>query len=177
MNDLITRFIVAVETIATALTAIASGQQQLPLSSAATPGADAAAPAADAGKGPTAAEKKAAKAAADKAAAEKAAAEKAAAEKAAAEKAAAEKAAAEKAAAEKADAKEEPGFDYEKLKKAIIDLASAGEEGKDAAVRILTDAGLEKGQKASDAPKAKWEGMHKQAVAALAKINEASSFA
>ena len=158
MTDLITRFIVAVETIATALTALSTGSAVPTPAATDKPAGEAAAPK-PSGRG------KAANAAkADNAAAP------------AADTSAAD-AAADKAAADKAAAKEEPGFDYEKLKKAIIDLASAGEEGKDAAVRILTDAGLEKGQKASDAPKAKWEGMHKQAVAALAKINEASSFA
>ena len=159
MTDLITRFIVAVETIATALTALSTGSAVPTPAATDKPAGEAAAPK-PSGRG------KAANAAkADNAAAP------------AADTSAADAAAADKAAADKAAAKEEPGFDYEKLKKAIIDLASAGEEGKDAAVRILTDAGLEKGQKASDAPKAKWEGMHKQAVAALAKINEASSFA
>ena len=172
MTDLITRFIVAVETIATALTALSTGSAVPTPAATDKPAGEAAAPkpsgrgkAANAAKTDNTADTSAADAAAAKAAQE------------AADKAAADKAAADKAAADKAAAKEEPGFDYEKLKKAIIDLASAGEEGKDAAVRILTDAGLEKGQKASDAPKAKWEGMHKQAVAALAKINEASSFA
>lgn len=167
MTDLITRFIVVVETIATALTALSTGSAAPTPAATDKPAGEAAAPkpsgrgkAANAAKADNTADTSAADAAAAKAAQE-----------------AADKAAAEKAAAEKAAAKEEPGFDYEKLKKAIIDLASAGEEGKDAAVRILTDAGLEKGQKASDAPKTKWEGMHKQAVAALAKINEASSFA
>ena len=169
MTDLITRFIVAVETIATALTALSTGSAVPTPAATDKPAGEAAAPK-PSGRG------KAANAAkADNAAAP--AADTSAADAAAADKAAADKAAADKAAADKAAAKEEPGFDYEKLKKAIIDLASAGEEGKDAAVRILTDAGLEKGQKASDAPKTKWEGMHKQAVAALAKINEASSFA
>ena len=150
MTDLITRFIVAVETIATALTALSTGSAVPTPAATDKPAGEAAAPK-PSGRG------KAANAAkADNAA---------------------DTSAADKAAADKAAAKEEPGFDYEKLKKAIIDLASAGEEGKDAAVRILTDAGLEKGQKASDAPKTKWDGMHKQAVAALAKINEASSFA
>ena len=154
MTDLITRFIVAVETIATALTALSTGSAVPTPAATDKPAGEAAAPK-PSGRG------KAANAAkADNAAAP-----------------AADTSAADAAAADKAAAKEEPGFDYEKLKKAIIDLASAGEEGKDAAVRILTDAGLEKGQKASDAPKTKWEGMHKQAVAALAKINEASSFA
>ena len=171
MTDLITRFIVAVETIATALTALSTGSAVPTPAATDKPAGEAAAPK-PSGRG------KAANAAkADNAAAPAADAAAAKAAQEAADKAAAEKAAAEKAAADKAAAKEEPGFDYEKLKKAIIDLASAGEEGKDAAVRILTDAGLEKGQKASDAPKTKWEGMHKQAVAALAKINEASSFA
>ena len=167
MTDLITRFIVAVETIATALTALSTGSAVPTPAATDKPAGEAAAPkpsgrgkAANAAKADNTADTSAADAAAAKAAQE-----------------AADKAAADKAAADKAAAKEEPGFDYEKLKKAIIDLASAGEEGKDAAVRILTDAGLEKGQKASDAPKTKWEGMHKQAVAALAKINEASSFA
>ncbi len=72
---------------------------------------------------------------------------------------------------------ETPAFDYEELKKAIIALASAGEAGKEAAVRILTDAGLNRGQKASDAPAAKWPGMHKQAVDALAAINAGGEFA
>ena len=176
MTDLITRFIVAVETIATALTALSTGSAVPTPAATDKPAGEAAAPK-PSGRGKAANAAKtdnAAAPAADTSAADAAAA-KAAQE--AADKAAADKAAADKAAADKAAAKEEPGFDYEKLKKAIIDLASAGEEGKDAAVRILTDAGLEKGQKASDAPKAKWEGMHKQAVAALAKINEASSFA
>ena len=162
MTDLITRFIVAVETIATALTALSTGSAVPTPAATDKPAGEAAAPkpsgrgkAANAAKADNAADTSAADAAAAKAAQE----------------------AADKAAADKAAAKEEPGFDYEKLKKAIIDLASAGEEGKDAAVRILTDAGLEKGQKASDAPKTKWEGMHKQAVAALVKINEASSVA
>ena len=173
MTDLITRFIVAVETIATALTALSTGSAVPTPAATDKPAGEAAAPK-PSGRGKAANAAKADNAAAP--AADTSAAD-AAADKAAADKAAADKAAADKAAADKAAAKEEPGFDYEKLKKAIIDLASAGEEGKDAAVRILTDAGLEKGQKASDAPKAKWEGMHKQAVAALAKINEASSFA
>ena len=72
---------------------------------------------------------------------------------------------------------ETPAFDYEELKKAIIALASAGEAGKEAAVRILTDAGLNRGQKASDAPAGKWPGMHKQAVDALAAINAGGEFA
>ena len=76
-----------------------------------------------------------------------------------------------------AKAPETPAFDYEELKKAIIALASAGEAGKEAAVRILTDAGLNRGQKASDAPAAKWPGMHKQAVDALASINAGGEFA
>lgn len=71
----------------------------------------------------------------------------------------------------------EPTFDYEELKKAIIALASAGEPGKEAALRILTDAGLNRGQKAADAPAAKWPGMHTQAVAALAAINAGGEFA
>ena len=184
MNDLILRFIVAFETIATALTTIASGQQQLPLVSSDTPAAEKpkaprgkAAAAADTGNGTSTADKAAAdKAAADKAAADKAAADKAAADKAAADKAAADKAAADKAAADKAkDA--EPEFDYEVLKKNIIALASAGNEGKEEALRILTDAGVAKGGKASDAPKAKWKGMSEDAVASLAKIKEGESFA
>lgn len=72
---------------------------------------------------------------------------------------------------------ETPAFDYEELKKAIIALASAGDEGKEAATRILTDAGLSRGQKASEAPAAKWPGMHKQAVDALAALNSGTEFA
>ena len=72
---------------------------------------------------------------------------------------------------------ETPAFDYEELKKAIIALASAGDEGKEAATRILTDAGLSRGQKASEAPAAKWPSMHKQAVDALAALNSGGEFA
>ena len=174
MNDLILRFIVAFETIATALTTIASGQQQLPLVSSDTPAAEK--PKAPRGKAAAAADTGNGTSTADKAAADKAAADKAAADKAAADKAAADKAAADKAAADKAkDA--EPEFDYEVLKKNIIALASAGNEGKEEALRILTDAGVAKGGKASDAPKAKWKGMSEDAVASLAKIKEGESFA
>ena len=56
-------------------------------------------------------------------------------------------------------------------------MASAGNEGKEEALRILTDAGVAKGGKASDAPKAKWKGMSEDAVASLAKIKEGESFA
>ena len=69
-----------------------------------------------------------------------------------------------------------PAFEYETLKKAIVDLASNGAEGKEAALRILTDAGLERGQKAADAPAAKWPGMYEQALAALAKIKDTDGF-
>ena len=80
-------------------------------------------------------------------------------------------AAAEPVKQEPAPAKpEEPAFDYEKLKKAIIELASAGAPGKEAAMNILTDAGLVRGQKADAAPPAKWPKMYDQAVAALANI-------
>ena len=149
MNDLILRFIVAFETIATALTTIASGQQQLPLVSSDTPAADK--PKAPRGKAAAAADTGNGTSTADKAAADKAAADKA------------------------KDA--EPEFDYEVLKKNIIALASAGNEGKEEALRILTDAGVAKGGKASDAPKAKWKGMSEDAVASLAKIKEGESFA
>ena len=174
MNDLLTRFIVAVESIGTALTAIASGSAVINPAAAATPGADAA-PAAGAGKpagrGKATADK--AKDAAPAADTKPDASAQAAAEAQAAQVAADQKAAEDKA---KAAAAEE-GFPYEELKKAIIALASAGNEGKEQALRILTDAGVEKGGKASDAPKGKWKGMHADAVASLAKIKEADSFA
>jgi hypothetical protein len=170
MNDLLTRFIVAVETIGTALTAMASGSAVInpAATPAATPGADKP-PAADkpAGRGKASAAKDAAKTpdpAPDASA------------QAVAEAQAAQVAADQQAAADKAKAAEE-GFPYEELKKAIIALASAGNEGKEQALRILTDAGVEKGGKASDAPKGKWKGMHADAVASLAKIKEADSFA
>lgn len=72
---------------------------------------------------------------------------------------------------------ETPTFDYEELKKAIIALASAGDAGKEAATRILTDAGLSRGQKAIEAPASKWPSMHKQAVDALAALNAGGEFA
>jgi hypothetical protein len=171
MNDLLTRFIVAVETIGTALTAMASGgtgQLNVP----ATPGADSAAPAGagakPSGRGKASAAKDTPPAADTKAPDASA--------QAVAEAQAAQVAADQQAAADKAKAAEE-GFPYEELKKAIIALASAGNEGKEQALRILTDAGVEKGGKASDAPKGKWKGMHADAVASLAKIKEADSFA
>ena len=171
MNDLLTRFIVAVETIGTALTAMASGgtgQLNVP----ATPGSEAAAPA-GAGAKPSGRGK--ASAAKDTPPAADAKAPDASAQ-AVAEAQAAQVAADQQAAADKAKAAEE-GFPYEDLKKAIIALASAGNAGKEEALRILTDAGVEKGGKASDAPKGKWKGMHADAVASLAKIKEADSFA
>lgn len=177
MNDLLTRFIVAVETIGTALTAMASGgtgQLNVP----ATPGADSAAPA-GAGAKPSGRGKAAADKPKDAAPAAAAADTKPdASAQAAAEAQAAQIAADQQAAADKAKAAAaEEGFPYEELKKAIIALASAGNEGKEQALRILTDAGVEKGGKASDAPKGKWKGMHADAVASLAKIKEADSLA
>lgn len=73
-------------------------------------------------------------------------------------------------------AAQEPTFDYELTKKAIIALASAGAEGKQAAARILAEAGVEPGKKASDAHPSKWEGMRDKAVAALEGINAGSDF-
>ena len=143
MNDLITRFVTAVENIGSALQVIAAGQQQLPL------GAATSAPASDT----AAAQPKATRSKAES------------------------KAEAESKAKAEAESKAAPAFDYEELKKAIIALAGAGSTGKEAALRILTDAGLERGQKASDADPAKWPGMYNEAVAALAKIKEDESFA
>lgn len=174
MNDLLTRFVVAVESIGTALTAMASGgtgQLNVP----ATPGSEAAAPA-GAGAKPSGRGKAAADKPKDAAPAAAADTKPDASAQAAAEAQAAQIAADQQAVADKAKAAEE-GFPYEELKKAIIALASAGNEGKEQALRILTDAGVEKGGKASDAPKGKWKGMHADAVASLAKIKEADSLA
>ena len=163
MNDLILRFIVAVENIGTALTAIATGSAVIN----AAPANEAAAPA-GAGTKPATTGKGKGKDKAPDAAADTSAADAAAAAEAA------DKAA--KAAAEKAEANK-PKFDYELLKKAIIELASAGAEGKEAAMRILTDAGLARGEKADKADPSKWEGMHAAAVKALAVIKDSEAFA
>lgn len=157
MNDLINRFIVAVENIGNALQVIAGN-------------ADLAARAVKTSEANTPAETKETKPRATRTT-------KADAPKADAPAPAAEPAKTEAPKAEAAPAAETPAFDYEELKKAIIALASAGEPGKDAALRILTDAGLNRGQKASDAPASKWPGMHKQAVDALAAINAGGEFA
>jgi ABC-type oligopeptide transport system substrate-binding subunit len=155
MNDLFNRFIVAIENIGNALQVIASGQQTLPLKTeAATPVET------KETKPRTPKVTKAADPAPDTKAAEAA-------------KAAEE---AQAAADAKAKAAEKPTFDYELLKKAIIELANAGAEGKEAAVRILNDAGLEKGQKASDAAPGKWEGMYNDAVASLSSMLLAEGF-
>lgn len=162
MNDLILRFIVAVENIGTALTAMASGgtgQLNVPATpAAATDTAGAGTKPATTGKGKG--KDKAPDAAADTSAADAAAAAEAA----------------DKAAKAKAEASK-PKFDYELLKKAIIELASAGAEGKEAAMRILTDAGLARGEKADKADPSKWEGMHAAAVKALAVIKDSEAFA
>ena len=144
MNDLINRFVTAVENIGSALTIMANNQTL-----AKTPDA---APAAE----------------------KQTRARKAKTEQAPAAEQAAEQAAPPIQTVEQASA---PAFEYETLKKAIVDLASNGAEGKEAALRILTDAGLERGQKAADAPAAKWPGMYEQALAALAKIKDAEGFA
>lgn len=164
MNDLILRFIVAVENIGTALTAMASGgtgQLNVPATpAAATDTAGAGTKPATTGKGKGKDKDKAPDAAADTSAADAAAAAEAA----------------DKAAKAKAEASK-PKFDYELLKKAIIELASAGAEGKEAAMRILTDAGLARGEKADKADPGKWEGMHAAAVKALAVIKDSEAFA
>lgn len=157
MNDLITRFVTAIENIGSALQVIAAGQQQLPLG--ATPSATASDTAAAQPKATRSKAEAKADSKADSKAESKAKAE------------------AEFKPKAEAEPKAEPAFDYEELKKAIIALAGAGSTGKEAALRILTDAGLERGQKASDADPAKWPGMYNEAVAALAKIKEDESFA
>lgn len=157
MTNQIERFITAAEAIATALTAIASSNGPVAPATPVTLVATETKTADPSAAKPTAAEKAAAKAA-----------------KAAEDKAVAEAAAA--AAAKAAAAAAEPEFVYDTLKKAIIELASSGPEGKDAALAILTDAGLAKGQKASDADAKLWPGMHEAAVAALNEIKEAQQF-
>ena len=161
MNDLILRFIVAVENIGTALTAIATGSAVIN----AAPANEAAAPAGAGTKPATTGKGKGKDKAPDAAAADTSAADAAAAAEAA-----------DKAAKAKAEA-DKPKFDYELLKKAIIELASAGAEGKEAAMRILTDAGLARGEKADKADPSKWEGMHAAAVKALAVIKDSEAFA
>lgn len=157
MNDLLNRFIASVESIAASLAVIAGGAG---VTGKVTVEGPAATPAAE-GKETKPRATRTAKA--DKAPD--------------AAPVAADAAPVAEAKAPEAKAPETPAFDYEELKKAIIALASAGEAGKEAAVRILTDAGLNRGQKASDAPAAKWPGMHKQAVDALAAINAGGEFA
>ena len=147
MNDLINRFVTAVENIGSALTIMANNQTL-----AKTP---------DAEKSTRTRKAKTEQAPAAEQAAEQAAP-------------AAEQTPPPIQTVEQASA---PAFEYETLKKAIVDLASNGAEGKEAALRILTDAGLERGQKAADAPAAKWPGMYEQALAALAKIKDAEGFA
>ena len=150
MNDLITRFVTAVENIGSALTIMANNQTL-----AKTPDAEK----------PTRTRK---------AKTEPAPAAEQTAPAAPAVEQAAEQTPPPIQTVEQASA---PAFEYETLKKAIVDLASNGAEGKEAALRILTDAGLERGQKAADAPPAKWPGMYEQALAALAKIKDAEGFA
>lgn len=155
MNDLINRFVTAVENIGSALTIMANNQTL-----AKTP--DAEKPA------------RARKAKTEQATAvEQAAPAVTPAVEQAAPPPAAEQAAPPIQTVEQASA---PAFEYETLKKAIVDLASNGAEGKEAALRILTDAGLERGQKAADAPATKWPGMYEQALAALAKIKDTDGF-
>lgn len=60
-------------------------------------------------------------------------------------------------------------FPYERLKKAIIDLASLGKEGKDAAIALLAKRGV---KKASDAPDAEWGSMFDDAVAKLTELTK-----
>lgn len=161
MNDLLNRFVGAVENIGNALQVIAGNQTAV--TGKVTVDGPAATPAAETTKETKPRATRTTKADAPKADTPAPAAEPAKAEAPKAEAA--------------PPAAETPAFDYEELKKAIIALASAGEPGKDAALRILTDAGLNRGQKASDAPASKWPGMHKQAVDALAAINAGGEFA
>ena len=151
MNDLITRFVTAVENIGSALTIMANNQTLAKTPDAEKPAAEKPARARKAKTEP----------------------EQAPAAEQAAPPPAAEQAAPPVQTVEQASA---PAFEYETLKKAIVDLASNGAEGKEAALRILTDAGLERGQKAADAPPAKWPGMYEQALAALAKIKDTEGF-
>lgn len=60
-----------------------------------------------------------------------------------------------------------PAFPYEQLKKAIIDLAQIGKEGRDAAVDLLARFGV---KKASDANPSQWEEMYDKARSELTRL-------
>lgn len=78
-------------------------------------------------------------------------------------------------AAPVADAPKAPAFPYERLKKAVIDLAQIGPTGRDAAVKLLSDYGV---KKADAAPPEKWPEMFEKAVAELTRLtNDESNFA
>lgn len=142
------RLVIAIELIATALTAIANNASGL------TPPADAAAPAPAPSKRRTKAE-----IAADEAATKTDTKVDAAPVNTTVVDA--------KPAAAPVTEAPAPAFDYEVLKASVIELANSGAEGKAQAILILGSYGV---RKAADAPADKWEEMNGKMQKALAEL-------
>lgn len=64
-------------------------------------------------------------------------------------------------------AKEEPEFDYEVLKRAIVELGNFGNDGRTAIIGLLGKYGV---KNAKDVPVSKREELHAAAVAKLAEL-------
>lgn len=149
MQDLIVRFIVAVELIASSLAAIAKNPSPHTVASGAAAQVDVQ-KSDTGGKAPTTAAKKPEQAAGGKPAGTPAQA-----------------ASGAKAATTPPTTAASNEAAYEPLKTAVITLANSGAEGKAAAINILTKYGV---KKASEAPAEKWPAMQADMEAALAQL-------
>lgn len=152
------RLVIAIELIATALTAIANNASGL------TPPVDAAAPAPAPSKRRTKAE-----IAADEAAAAAAAKTDTKVDATPVNTTVVD---AKPAAAPAAAAAPAPTFDYEVLKTSVIELANSGAEGKAQAILLLGQYGV---RKASDVAPEKWEELNGKMQKALAELQGAGN--